>query len=180
MAPIAALTPIPRMDQLLAAGDSTIAPTDRKLIYAQVQAIAAEDLPYISLWWMDNVTVMNRRLHGFEPYPNGSLASLANCTLTNPRQLSMPVSHYLLPALLALIPVAIGVVTLTFAMIHLVPGDPVIAMLGDYAAPVDIVRMRHALRLDQPLWRQYAELHRRPCARRFGRFDFTASSRSRG
>jgi peptide/nickel transport system substrate-binding protein len=72
----------PAMDQLLAAGDSTIAIDDRKLIYARVQAIAADDLPYISLWWMDNVTVMNRRLHGFEAYPNGSLASLANCTLT--------------------------------------------------------------------------------------------------
>jgi peptide/nickel transport system substrate-binding protein len=72
----------PMMDQLLAAGDSTMALNDRKLIYARVQAIAADDLPYISLWWMDNVTVMNRRLHGFEPYPNGSLASLANCTLT--------------------------------------------------------------------------------------------------
>jgi peptide/nickel transport system permease protein len=63
--------------------------------------------------------------------------------------------HYLLRRLLALIPVALGVVTLTFALIHLVPGDPVIAMLGDYAAPVDVAQMRHALELDQPLWRQY-------------------------
>jgi ABC-type dipeptide/oligopeptide/nickel transport system permease component len=68
------------------------------------------------------------------------------------------VSKYLFRRILALIPVAIGVVTLTFAMIHLVPGDPVTAMLGDYAAPADIVQMRHVLRLDQPLWRQYAEL----------------------
>ena len=58
--------------------------------------------------------------------------------------------------LLALIPVAIGVATLTFAIIHLVPGDPVIAMLGETAAPADIVGMRRQLGLDRPLFAQYA------------------------
>ena len=80
----------PRMDQLLAAGDASIDPSARRQIYAQVQTIAAEDLPYISLWWIDTVTVTNRRLHGFQPYPNGSLASLADVTLTNPLQTSKP------------------------------------------------------------------------------------------
>ena len=45
---------------------------------------------------------------------------------------------YLGRRLLALIPVALGVATITFALIHLVPGDPVVAMLGDMAAPADI------------------------------------------
>src|ERR1700683_501011 len=57
--------------------------------------------------------------------------------------------------LLALIPVALGVATITFALIHLVPGDPVVAMLGDTAAPADIEGMRHALGLDRPLWEHY-------------------------
>ena len=38
---------------------------------------------------------------------------------------------YLVRRFAALIPVALGVATLTFALIHLVPGDPVTAMLGD-------------------------------------------------
>ncbi len=59
--------------------------------------------------------------------------------------------------LAALLPVAWGVATLTFAMIHLVPGDPVSAMLGDYAAPADVARMRHELKLDLPLWQQYGD-----------------------
>ncbi len=63
--------------------------------------------------------------------------------------------RYFVRRLTALIPVALGVVTLTFALIHLVPGDPVVAMLGDYAAPADVQEMRHALGLDRPLWRQY-------------------------
>ncbi len=62
---------------------------------------------------------------------------------------------YLGRRLLALIPVALGVATITFALIHLVPGDPVVAMLGDTAAPADIEGMRHELGLDRPLWEQY-------------------------
>ncbi len=63
--------------------------------------------------------------------------------------------RYFARRLMALVPVALGVVTLTFALIHLVPGDPVVAMLGDYAAPADVQALRHELGLDQPLWRQY-------------------------
>jgi peptide/nickel transport system permease protein len=66
------------------------------------------------------------------------------------------VRKYLARRLLALIPVALGVATLTFAIIHLVPGDPVIAMLGETAAPADIVGMRRQLGLDRPLLEQYA------------------------
>jgi peptide/nickel transport system substrate-binding protein len=67
----------PRMDRLLEAGDSILEPAARRAIYAHVQQLAADDLPYVSLWWDDNVVAMDRRLAGFEPYPNGSLISLA-------------------------------------------------------------------------------------------------------
>jgi peptide/nickel transport system permease protein len=66
-------------------------------------------------------------------------------------------TRHLLRRLVALVPVALGVATLTFALIHLVPGDPVSAMLGDYAAPTDLNRMRHDLKLDLPLWQQYSD-----------------------
>jgi len=65
------------------------------------------------------------------------------------------VTGYFVRRILALIPVALGVTTLTFALIHLVPGDPVIAMLGDNASPTDIVGLRHAMGLDRPLGIQY-------------------------
>lgn len=71
------------------------------------------------------------------------------------RRLRTPVIRYLIRRLTALVPVALGVVTLTFALVHLVPGDPVVAMLGDYAAPTDVQALRHELGLDRPLWRQY-------------------------
>jgi peptide/nickel transport system permease protein len=62
---------------------------------------------------------------------------------------------YVTRRLFALIPVALGVATLTFAIIHLVPGDPVIAMLGETAAPADVEGMRHQLGLDRPVLEQY-------------------------
>lgn len=49
----------------------------------------------------------------------------------------------------------LGVATLVFALIHLVPGDPVQAMLGDTASPDDVARLRERLGLDRPLIAQY-------------------------
>lgn len=47
------------------------------------------------------------------------------------------------------------VVSLVFLLIHLVPGDPVLQMLGDGASPADVFALRHQLGLDLPLWQQY-------------------------
>jgi peptide/nickel transport system substrate-binding protein len=74
----------PAMDRLVEAGMTTVDSDVRKKIYGQVQQLAAEELPYVSLWWVDNVAVMNRRLVGFDAYPNGSFRSLATLTLSGP------------------------------------------------------------------------------------------------
>lgn len=63
--------------------------------------------------------------------------------------------RYLVRRLLLTIPVLLGVATLVFALIHLVPGDPAQAMLGEGAAPEELVKLRHSLGLDQPLLVQY-------------------------
>ncbi len=67
-----------------------------------------------------------------------------------------PVTRFLIRRLLLTIPVLLGVATLVFALIHLVPGDPAQAMLGDGAAPQDIAELRTNLGLDRPLPAQYA------------------------
>lgn len=51
--------------------------------------------------------------------------------------------------------VVLGVCTLVFLLIHLVPGDPVEAMLGERAQAADRAALRAALGLDLPLWEQY-------------------------
>jgi ABC-type dipeptide/oligopeptide/nickel transport system permease component len=53
------------------------------------------------------------------------------------------------------IPVVWLVVSLVFLLIHLVPGDPILQMLGQGATPADISGLRHLYGLDQPLWKQY-------------------------
>jgi ABC-type dipeptide/oligopeptide/nickel transport system permease component len=47
------------------------------------------------------------------------------------------------------------VVTFIFLLVHLVPGDPVLQMLGEGAQPADVQQLRHALGLDQPVYLQY-------------------------
>lgn len=63
--------------------------------------------------------------------------------------------RYLLRRLLLTVPVLIGVATLVFSLIHLVPGDPVQAMLGESASPADIAQLRDRLGLNRPLYVQY-------------------------
>ena len=50
--------------------------------------------------------------------------------------------------------VLLGLVLATFLIVRLVPGDPVIALLGPRAGPEAIARTRHTLGLDQSLPRQ--------------------------
>jgi len=66
------------------------------------------------------------------------------------------VVRFLARRLLLTIPVLIGVATLVFSLIHLVPGDPVQAMLGESASPQDVAQLRAKLGLDRPLLQQYA------------------------
>ena len=63
--------------------------------------------------------------------------------------------RYLIRRLLLTIPVMLGVATLVFALIHLVPGDPAQAMLGDGAPQEEVLKLRHSLGLDRPLLTQY-------------------------
>jgi len=58
--------------------------------------------------------------------------------------------------LLLTVPVLAGVATLVFSLIHLVPGDPVDAMLGESAPREDAAILRRQLGLDRPLYIQYA------------------------
>ena len=51
----------------------------------------------------------------------------------------------------------IGVVSLVFFLIHLIPGDPVEYILGDSARPADREALRSELGLDRPLTVQYAD-----------------------
>ena len=64
--------------------------------------------------------------------------------------------RYLVKRLMAAIPVLFGVSVVVFSMLHLVPGDPVKMMLGEFqTSPEQIARLRAQLHLDEPLPAQF-------------------------
>ncbi len=63
---------------------------------------------------------------------------------------------FILRRLLLAIPVLLGVTLITFAIIKITPGDPVLLMLGNRATEERITQLRTQLRLDDPLALQYS------------------------
>jgi ABC-type dipeptide/oligopeptide/nickel transport system permease component len=59
--------------------------------------------------------------------------------------------------LTTLLPVIAGVLCLTFALLHMVPGDPVDVMLGESASAADRLLLKAQLGLDQPLHVQFGQ-----------------------
>lgn len=66
-------------------------------------------------------------------------------------------TQYLARRLLISLALVVGAATLVFALLHLLPGDPVRILLGEFATEEQIVAMRRELGLDRPLHVQYAE-----------------------
>ena len=64
-------------------------------------------------------------------------------------------TQYIIRRLLQMVPITLGILTLIFSLIHLIPGDPAVQIAGEGARPQDIENVRKALGLDQPLWKQY-------------------------
>jgi len=61
---------------------------------------------------------------------------------------------FILRRLLWFFPVLLGVSLVVFFFIHLIPGDPVLMMLGESAQSAQVENLRHQLHLDLPLHRQ--------------------------
>ena len=62
---------------------------------------------------------------------------------------------YILRRCLEVIPTILLVLTLVFLALRIMPGDPALAALGDFATPEAIALFREKLGLNQPLWQQY-------------------------
>jgi peptide/nickel transport system permease protein len=60
-------------------------------------------------------------------------------------------SGYILQRVASLVPVMLVVATVAFVLIHLAPGDPASVILGPYATPDDVQKLRHQLGLDLPV-----------------------------
>jgi peptide/nickel transport system substrate-binding protein len=71
----------PRVDQLILEGRSTFDREKRKQIYGEIQKILQEDLPYLSLYHQQNVTIMRNNIDGYVTYPAGFLLSVPQMTM---------------------------------------------------------------------------------------------------
>lgn len=54
--------------------------------------------------------------------------------------------------------VLVGVVVITFSMLHAIPGDPARLVLGKLATPDSVAELRHEMGLDKPLTTQFWDL----------------------
>ncbi len=64
-------------------------------------------------------------------------------------------TQYIIRRFAQMIPITFGILTLVFSLIHLIPGDPARQIAGENAREEDVLAVRKALGLDQPLWTQY-------------------------
>lgn len=89
------------------------------------------------------------------PIPPAALPEAGSRTLPGTGWLAHPWLRFAVRRFLRLVASVIVLVSAAFGMIHAVPGDPVRAALGLTAPASLVAARRHALGLDQPLWRQY-------------------------
>ena len=62
---------------------------------------------------------------------------------------------YIIKRLFWAIPTLFGVSLLVFFMVHLTPGDPATALLGDHANKASVEKLREEMGLNKPLYEQY-------------------------
>jgi len=73
----------PQVDELINQARRTVDKEQRRRLYAQVQQIVAEDLPYINLWYLDNVLVHTARVSNLPLSPSGDYDFLREAKISN-------------------------------------------------------------------------------------------------
>lgn len=89
----------------------------------------------------------------------------------------MSLRRYVLARLVVAVPVLLGVTALTFSFLHLLPGDPIDALVGfQDVSPAVEASIREEYNLDRPVWEQYLLWLRDALALEFGRSPVTGRS----
>ena len=69
------------IDQLTEEGRVTLDLTKRMEIYSRIQKIVAQELPYISLWHTNNVSIIHKRVKGYRQHPMAGFFSFKEIEL---------------------------------------------------------------------------------------------------
>jgi peptide/nickel transport system substrate-binding protein len=73
----------PKVDHLIAQGRRSVSEPERAAAYSGIQEILNGELPYVHLWWADNVLVHTRRLENVHVSPAGNYEFLRDATLAH-------------------------------------------------------------------------------------------------
>jgi peptide/nickel transport system substrate-binding protein len=71
----------PRVDALIDQARRELDQASRKQIYAEIQRVVAEDVPYVNFWYLDNVLVHTQRVQGLTLNPAGNYDFLKTAEL---------------------------------------------------------------------------------------------------
>ena len=81
--------------------------------------------------------------------------------------------HYVVRRILQSIPILFIVLTMVFVIARILPGDPAVAALGDYASKEAVTALREKMGLNAPIWIQYLQFLRDLCQGNLGRSMIT-------
>ena len=81
--------------------------------------------------------------------------------------------NYVIRRILQSIPILFIVLTMVFVIARILPGDPAVAALGDYASKEAVTALREKMGLDAPIWIQYLRFLRDLCQGNLGRSMIT-------
>jgi peptide/nickel transport system substrate-binding protein len=73
----------PRLDTLIDRARSEFDQNVRRQLYAEIQTILAQDMPYINLWYIDNIVVHSRRVQNLQLNASGNYDFLKTAYLTS-------------------------------------------------------------------------------------------------
>ncbi len=72
------------LDALIDQARVTSVRDERRALYAEIQAIVADDVPYVSLWHEDNIAITREGLSGYRAAPNARFRTLATARWAPP------------------------------------------------------------------------------------------------
>src|SRR3954453_10615109 len=88
----------------------------------------------------------------------------------------MKLRRYVGRRLLGMLPILLGISVLVFMLVHLIPGNPAVTILGNKATPERVALLNHQWGLDQSLRAQYANFLGRVLRGNLGQSLFYAVS----
>lgn len=78
-------------------------------------------------------------------------------------------TRYIIRRFLSIIPVLLGLITIVFALMYILPGDPARLIAGASADPETLQNIRHEMGLDRPFFVQYVDYVKNMFTGNFGR-----------